>query len=167
MKFWEYGQEFKGIFSDYFHEIPLCLSLHPLSIQVAIGFSEGIRVYYILDDVLRIGRYDNAKDCTAIAYSDGGNLLAASNNTNNNNHFDIHIYNSYTFEKVMELNGHTSPLKELLWSCNDTMLISSCTQGLLFCWVLSNKEKDPLVEHACSKQYRYLLIILQPPSPYI
>jgi len=154
MKFWEYGQEFKGIFSEYFHEIPLCLSLHPLSIQVAIGFSEGIRVFYILDDVLRLGRYDNAKDCTAIAYSDGGNLLAASSNSNNN-HYSIQIYNSYTFEMVMELDGHAGPLKEILWSCNDTMLISSCTQGLLFCWVLSNREKDPLMEHACAKQYRY------------
>ena len=40
-KFWEYGQEFKGIFSHYFHEIPQCLSLHPLGIQCAVGFREG------------------------------------------------------------------------------------------------------------------------------
>ena len=153
MKFWEYGQEFKGIFSEYFHEIPLCLCLHPLSIQVAVGFREGVRVYYILDDVLRFGYYDNVKDCTAIAYSDGGNLLAASHHSNN--HYLIHIYNSYNFEKIMVLDGHTGLLREIIWNCNDTMLISSCTQGLLFCWVLSKGDKDPLVEHPCSKQYKY------------
>ena len=40
-KLWEYGQEFKETFSHYFHETPLCLSLHPLSIQCAVGFKEG------------------------------------------------------------------------------------------------------------------------------
>lgn len=153
VKFWEFGQEFKGIFSEYFHEIPLCLCLHPLSIQVAIGFREGVRVFYVLDDVLRFGHYDNVKDCSAISYSDGGNLLAASNHLNN--HFMIHIYNSYTFDKIMDLDGHAGFLREILWSCNDTMLISSCSQGILFCWILSKGDKDPLVEHACSKQYKY------------
>ena len=154
MKFWEYGQEFKGFYSEYNHEIPLCLSLHPLSIQVAIGYREGMKVYYLLDESLRLGYYDNTKDCTAISYSDGGNLLAASDHINT--HYKINIYNTYTFEKVMVLDGHTGFLREILWSCNDTMLISSCSQGLLFCFVISRGMKDPLVEHSCpSKQYKY------------
>lgn len=58
-------------------------------------------------------------------YSDGGNLLAAGN-------FNlINLYNSYTFEKLAVFNGHSSPLKELLWSTNDTILISSCHQGMI------------------------------------
>ena len=40
-KFWEYGNEFKEIFSYYFPETaPLCSSFHPLSIQCAVGFKE-------------------------------------------------------------------------------------------------------------------------------
>lgn len=31
-KFWEYGGEYRGLFSHFFHEMPLCLSTHPLSI---------------------------------------------------------------------------------------------------------------------------------------
>lgn len=154
VKLWEYGQEFKGIYSEYFHESPLSISLHPLSIQIAIGFSEGVRVYYLLDDSLKEAHRDNLKDCTAVAYSDGGNLLAASNHQDNR--YLILIYNPYTFEKVMEFSGHNGNLREILWSCNDTMLISSCNQGFLFCWTLLPKGNDHReVEHACDKKYKY------------
>lgn len=152
VKLWEYGQEFKGIYSEYFHENPLSISLHPLSIQIAIGFTEGVAVYYLLDDSFREAHRDNLKDCTAVAYSDGGNLLAASHHQDNR--YLVLIYNSYNFEKVMEMGGHNGNLKEILWSSNDTMLITSCNQGILFCWTLS-KVNDDKVEHVCDKKYKY------------
>lgn len=83
-----------------------------------------VRVFYVLDDELRPIYHDSStRSCNAMNYSDGGNLLAAGN------YNLINIYNSYTFEKLAVFNGHSGPLKELLWSTNDTILISSCHQG--------------------------------------
>ena len=41
LKFWEFGTENREIFSQFFHEHALCVAIHPLSIQVAVGFTEG------------------------------------------------------------------------------------------------------------------------------
>lgn len=41
LKFWEYGSENREIFSYFFHDHPQCVALHPLSIQIAVGFTEG------------------------------------------------------------------------------------------------------------------------------
>jgi hypothetical protein len=52
-KFWEYGSEIKGIFSNTFIESPNCCSLHPLGNQLAIGFKDGLRIYYCLENELK------------------------------------------------------------------------------------------------------------------
>ena len=41
LKFWEYGSEYREIFSYFFHDHPQCVAMHPLSIQIAVGFTEG------------------------------------------------------------------------------------------------------------------------------
>lgn len=40
-KFIDFGQEFKEIISQFFHETPISVSIHPLSVQCAIGFKDG------------------------------------------------------------------------------------------------------------------------------
>ena len=41
IKFWEYGNEYRELYSCFFHDKPECVAIHPLAIQVAIGFGEG------------------------------------------------------------------------------------------------------------------------------
>ncbi len=41
LKFWEYGSENREIFTCFFHDHPQCVAIHPLAIQIAVGFSEG------------------------------------------------------------------------------------------------------------------------------
>lgn len=36
-----------------------------------------MKIYYVLDDDLKLVYTENMKSCTAIAYSEGGHLLAA------------------------------------------------------------------------------------------
>jgi len=40
-KFWEYGNDYRELYSIFFHDHPECIAIHPLAIQIAIGFSEG------------------------------------------------------------------------------------------------------------------------------
>ena len=76
-KFWDYSNDFRELFSHYFHESPNCVALHPLSYLCAIGFKEGMRLYYVLDDDLKLVYTEAMKNCTALAFSEGGHLLAA------------------------------------------------------------------------------------------
>lgn len=52
-KFWEYGNEIKGLYSYEFLETPYCSSLHPLSNQLAIGFKDGLKIFYCLENELK------------------------------------------------------------------------------------------------------------------
>ena len=36
-----------------------------------------MRIYFILDDEIRLVHTENTKSCNAIAYSEGGHILAA------------------------------------------------------------------------------------------
>lgn len=38
-----------------------------------------MRIYFILDDEIRLVHTENTKSCNAIAYSEGGHILAAAN----------------------------------------------------------------------------------------
>ena len=77
-KFWDYSNDFKELFSYYFYfETPNCIALHPLSFLAALGFKEGMKLYYVLDDDLKLVYTENMKNCTAVSFSDGGHLLAA------------------------------------------------------------------------------------------
>ena len=41
LKFWEFGTENREIFSRFLPENVLCVAIHPLSIQFAVGLTEG------------------------------------------------------------------------------------------------------------------------------
>lgn len=40
IKFWEFGNENRGVLSCYFHETPQCVSVHPHGFQVGVGFRD-------------------------------------------------------------------------------------------------------------------------------
>lgn len=68
-KFWEYGAEIKGLFSYSFIETPNCIDLHPLSHALAVGFKDGVRIYYCLENEIKQVFSDNMKSCYAVSYS--------------------------------------------------------------------------------------------------
>ncbi|KAL4462030.1 hypothetical protein ABPG74_000875 [Tetrahymena malaccensis] len=134
-KFIDFGTEFRELISQFFHESPLSVSIHPLSIQCAIGYKDGIKIFYILDDEIKHVYTNNTKPCTAISYSNGGHLLAAANGSM------ITIYNPYEFTALQQLNGHAAALKEIEWIDNDLKIISTCQNGLLNVWDIQTGQR--------------------------
>ncbi|EGR28381.1 WD repeat protein [Ichthyophthirius multifiliis] len=148
-KFMDFGSEFRELISQFFHETPNCISIHPLNIQCAIGFKEGIKVFNILDDELKPSFTNNTKTCTAISYSEGGHLLAAGNLQ------IINIYNPYEYILLYTLNGHAVALKSIEWINNDQNIISICQGGLLNVWDL--KTGTRFIEHSY-RQHKLLAV---------
>lgn len=65
-KLWDYSSDYKELFSHYFHESPNCVALHPYSFLCAVGFKEGMRIYFVLDDDIKLVFTENMKTCTAL-----------------------------------------------------------------------------------------------------
>ncbi|KAL4489496.1 hypothetical protein ABPG72_002792 [Tetrahymena utriculariae] len=154
LKNWEFSMNtgvFKCIYTTYFHENPLSVSLHPLSFQCAVGYREGLKFFFILEDELKIAFSEqNVKYVNAVSYSEWGNLCAAAN------YNMINIYNPNTYESIITLNGHSGFVKRIKWLIDDTMLVTNCSQGVLNCWNIWTGNR--VVEHAY-KQTKYNSVI--------
>ena len=48
-----YFGDFKCNYSVSLHEYPNCVTLHPMAFQLAIGYKEGLKIYYVLEDDLK------------------------------------------------------------------------------------------------------------------
>lgn len=84
------------------------------------------------------------KTCMAVKYSEGGHLLAAANQNN------INIYNPYKLQIVQQFPaGHAGQIRSFVWEKQDSLLISSCNQGILNVWDISNGNR--VVDHPHNK----------------
>lgn len=104
------------------------ISLHPFGIQLAIAANEGIRVFYVLEEEVRLAVEISGRQCMAVQYSSGGQWLAAG--------FAVQIYiiDPNTFETKYVLGPHRSNITRLSWTPNDYYLVSSCKGGNTFVW---------------------------------
>lgn len=62
------------------------------------------------------------------AFSNGGNLFAAVHGN------VIQIYSTITFENVANLKGHNGKVKSLVWSSDDSKIVSCGLDGAVYEW---------------------------------
>lgn len=103
-----------------------------------------MRIYYLLEDELKLVFSESCRTSTAVNYSTSGHLLAVGN------YNLINIYNPYSFELIGQLSGHSGLVRNLRWVCDDKILVSSCTQGILYTWNVETLQRD--IDHAYKHQ---------------
>ena len=109
------------------------VSIHPFGNQLAIGVREGVRIFYILEDEVKIAVELPGKMCQMIQYTNGGHYIAASCGS------QLMLIDPYTFKIMMDFN-HTHPgnIKLLKWTFSDSYLISVCMNSSVFGKSLQN-----------------------------
>ena len=116
-----------------------CIAMHPMGLQIAAGFKDKLKIYYLLEDEVRPAIDFQSKNCYSARYSNGGQYLAAASNN------VIWVIDPYTFELKFQLHGHPSPVRILSWNESDSMLLSVCQAGSAYGWhsnfEIYNKEK--------------------------
>ena len=69
---------------------------------------------------------------------------------------------SYSFEHLRVLSGHSSTIKDLIWLSKDKRLLTSCYNGNINIW-RSEKEWQKEVEHfTLNKMVKYLGVDYDP-----
>ena len=136
VKLWNFSADHKLQLSFHFHEEEMCFDIHPLCLQCAIGFKEGLKIYFMLEEDLKCTYEYFSKPCTAIKYCEGGHYLAAGYAISNL----IHIMDSYSMETIKTLSGHSGNIKELSWMTHDKLLLSMCVNGNVNVWNVLSKE---------------------------
>jgi WD40 repeat protein len=116
-----------------------CIAVHPMGLQIAAGFKEKLKIFYLLEDEVKAAIEYVSKICLCAKYSNGGQYLAAANGNL------IQIIDPYTFEIKYQLTGHPSFVRILQWNESDSMLLSVCNNGSAYGWTSNfdvyNKDK--------------------------
>jgi WD40 repeat protein len=106
-------------------EVLNSVSLHPMGFQLAVGTREGVKIFFIIEDGLKIALEIHGKNCYCVRYSNGGHFLAAGNGNL------ISIIDPYTFQTIFTQIGHLHPVRFLRWTESDSHLLSKSNHGTL------------------------------------
>ncbi|KAA6356024.1 MAG: putative cilia- and flagella-associated protein 57, partial [Streblomastix strix] len=113
-----------------------CIDVHPSGHYALVGQHQKLALYNILLEgfVQQPGReYSSLRGCREACFSHGGNLFVASVSQ------VIQVYETWTGANRGILsggtaNGHTSRVKQMAWSRDDTRLISTGADGIAVLW---------------------------------
>lgn len=156
VKFWNFSAEQKLMLSFSFHENEMAFDIHPLSLQCAIGYKEGLKIYFLLEEELRVTYENFSKPCSALKYSEGGQWLAAGYS----NH--ITIMDAYTMENLRTLTGHSTFIKDLIWLSRDKKQLTSCHNGNVNVWNITLDWSKDLEHFISNKNTKYHGIAYDP-----
>jgi len=111
------------------------VALHPTGLHCAVGFTDKLRVYHILDDDLRICMEVPIKACRECRFSAGGHALAAANGNS------VSVYEFHTGEKIADLKGHNSKVRCISWLPSGFQLLTCGQDGAVYLWTLDGAKR--------------------------
>ena len=131
VKVWNY--ETKALETEKtFDEEARIVSFHPSGFHLAVVFINKIRLLNVLmaGKGLEVFHELNDKQCTGIAYSNGGQYFAVAKNST------VHIYSSYTGENLsnMTLKDEGSIITKIRWEQDDFRLYTASREGKIIEW---------------------------------
>lgn len=127
IRVWNYAEN-KLELKKYFPEPPMSIAMHPSGLHVLAGFSDKLRLLNLLVDDIRTFKEFPIKNCRECTFSHGGHRFAVANGNN------VEVYNTFTFELVVQFKGHNNKIRSIVWSLNDLKLTSCGNDGAVYEW---------------------------------
>ncbi|KAL8584312.1 hypothetical protein ACOMHN_014731 [Nucella lapillus] len=128
-----------------FAEEAYSIALHPSGLYILVGFSDKLRLMNLLIDDIRTFKEFTVRGCKECAFSNGGHLFAAVHGN------VIQIYSTTTFECVTNLKGHNGKVRSIVWSSDDSKIVSCGMDGAVYEWdAYTGKRVGESVLKSCS-----------------
>ncbi|KAG5841540.1 hypothetical protein ANANG_G00200590 [Anguilla anguilla] len=143
VRIWNFETNSLEVYKE-FQEQAFSIALHPTGLFILVGFCDKLRLLNLLINDIRTFMEFNVRGCRECAFSNGGHLFAAVNGT------VIHIYSTITFENVRNLKGHNGKVRSIIWSDDDSRLVSCGMDGAVYEWnTLTTKRESDCVLKTC------------------
>lgn len=123
-------------FVKTFDEEVLSLSLHPTGLRVVVGFRSYMRMFNVLAHDLHFCTEFPVKPCYEVRFSVGGHLFAAVQAHR------VLVFNTYDFQCIAQLSGHTVMIRSVSWSQSDQFLTSADLNGVIYTWQLDGQKRS-------------------------
>uniref|UniRef100_W5MH82 Cilia- and flagella-associated protein 57 n=1 Tax=Lepisosteus oculatus TaxID=7918 RepID=W5MH82_LEPOC len=144
VRIWSFENNTLELYKE-FQEEAYSIALHPSGLFILVGFSDKLRLMNLLIDDIRTFKEFTVRGCRECAFSHGGHLFAAVNGN------IIHIYSTTTFENILNLKGHNGKVRSIVWSADDSRLVSCGMDGAVYEWnTLTGKRESESVLKSCS-----------------
>eukprot|EP00668_Euglena_longa_P001720 GGOE01002026.1.p1 GENE.GGOE01002026.1~~GGOE01002026.1.p1 ORF type:complete len:1332 (+),score=571.64 GGOE01002026.1:60-4055(+) len=119
-----------------FEEEALSMACHPTGLLLVIGFKYRMCMFDILTNDLHTCADFPVKNCREVRFSNGGQYFAAVVVNR------ILIFSTYTFDCLGSLQGHSSMVKSICWTKNDTGLVSAGFEGAIYEWKVEGMKRE-------------------------
>ncbi|KAL2097767.1 hypothetical protein ACEWY4_006974 [Coilia grayii] len=144
VRIWNYEDNVLELYKE-FQEEAYSVALHPSGLFILVGFTDKLRLMNLLIDDIRTFKELTVRGCRECAFSHGGHMFAAANGN------VIHIYSTTTFDNLLNLKGHNGKVRAVVWSADDSRLVSCGMDGAVYEWnTLTSKRESESVLKSCS-----------------
>ncbi|CAI9739315.1 ciliaflagella57-likeassociated and flagella-associated 57-like [Octopus vulgaris] len=127
IRIWNFETCSQELFKEFSEEI-CSVALHPSGLYILVGFTDKLKLMNILIDEIKQFQEFPCKNCRECAFSNGGHLFAAVNGN------VVQIYSTVTFELIINLKGHNKLVNSVVWSPDDSKLVSCGGDGAVYEW---------------------------------
>ncbi|KAJ3033063.1 Cilia- and flagella-associated protein 57, partial [Rhizophlyctis rosea] len=135
VRIWNYAENTVEVMK-VFHDEPLSIALHPSGLHVLVGFTDGLKLMNVLIDDIRPYWDANIRGCRECRFSNGGQYFASANGST------ISLHNTWSFEVVGILKGHSGRVRSISWSSDDTRIVSCGLDGVCIDWNVRSLRKE-------------------------
>lgn len=144
IRVWNYENCNLELYKEFAEEA-YSIALHPSGLYVCVGFSDKLRLMNLLIDDIRTFKEFPIRGCKECSFSHGGHFFAAVNST------VISIYSSTTFENISNLKGHIGKVRSVVWTADDSKIVSCGMDGAVYEWdPVNGKRINESVLKSCS-----------------
>ncbi|KAK3612310.1 hypothetical protein CHS0354_011028 [Potamilus streckersoni] len=144
VRIWNYETCNLELYKEFAEEA-YSIALHPSGLYILVGFSDKLRLMNLLIDDIRTFKEFTIRGCRECSFSNGGHIFAAvSSNV-------IQLFSTTTFEVTANLKGHNGKIKAVVWSADDSKIISCGMDGAVYEWdSFSGKRVGESVLKSCN-----------------
>ncbi|KAL5016238.1 hypothetical protein ScPMuIL_005827 [Solemya velum] len=144
VRIWNYETCNLELYKEFAEEA-YSIALHPSGLYVLVGFSDKLRLMNLLIDDIRAFKELTIRGCRECSFSNGGHYFAAVHGN------VIQIYSTTTFENVNNLKGHNGKVRSIVWSADDSKIVSCGMDGAVYEWeAATGKRVGESVLKSCS-----------------
>lgn len=127
IRLWNYTENSLEVI-NYFEEPANCIAIHPNGLYILAGFPSAVRLMAILLDDIKTYWESPIKSARGCKFSHGGQYFAVITAIN------VTVFNTYSFETVAVIRVGSGRIHGILWSDDDTRLVTFCTDGSMQQW---------------------------------
>ncbi|ESO94501.1 hypothetical protein LOTGIDRAFT_118162 [Lottia gigantea] len=144
VRIWNYETCNLELYKEFAEEA-YSIALHPSGLYILVGFSDKLRLMNVLIDDIRTFKEFTVRGCRECSFSNGGHYFAAVHGN------VIQIYSTTTFDNIANLKGHNGKVRSIVWSADDSKIVSCGMDGAVYDWEISTgKRLSEIVLKSCS-----------------